>query len=165
MPDYAFESRTSFTVVQRKYAKHKAYPYGATCLPVVELNVRKTGTFLSRKIPLLADTGASLSTLSASTADKLKINRWPKKNERLKERRGPGGFPLVGLLRRVSVQLGRKTQQIEVLVPSKVDRNPDGRIVVGAEPQSDVLGRSGIMEKYLLCFDSNMLYAFRRRGP
>lgn len=163
MPDYAFEARSSFVVDKRKYTGHKSYLYKAKCLPVVQLYMRRTDGLLSRKIPLLADTGASVSTLSASTADKLKINRWPKQNERLKHYVGPGGFPLVGLLRHISVQFGGRNHTIEVLVPSKVDKDGEGRFVVGGKPESDVLG-SGILKSYLLCFNSHTLYAFRRRG-
>lgn len=162
MPDYAFESRSSFAVDQRKYARHKSYRYGAACLPVIQLCARKMGGFWSKRIWLLADTGASVSTLNASTADELRINRWPKDNERLTTCVGPGGFPLAGLLRCISVQLGGKNQTMEVLVPSRVDKDSQNRFVIAGEPESNLLGNS-ILEDYLLCFDSHALYAFRRR--
>ena len=161
MPIYAFEQRNKFLVKSSLYKAHMPYQYIHKCVPKIQIKIMRPTAKRKRRLPMLVDTGACISTLTASVADCLGINRIPTKCELNKPYKGPGGFPLVGVVRKLRVFLGSGYEDVDVLVPHR--QQPGKPIELGPVPDKNLLGRDGLLDRYLLCFDSAYIYIFKKK--
>lgn len=175
MSRWSFKKNNLYEVNAKEYRPARLYEYripgGSKTVrvaPIVELCVWNTAKCGSRDIDMLVDTGAYISTLTESTANSLGIDCLPGRDEPPTMLKSAGGNPIIGLTRWVIVHLGGVPQEIPAVVPvaslKDLQEGKGGATPLLSSPQFDVLGRKGIFENYLLCFDSHMLYAFRRRG-
>ena len=171
MSGNAFIKTNLYEVNSKKYRPPRNYGYTVTkgskavsIAPTVQLQVWNIDNTSGRDIHIMIDTGADLSMLTESTAKSLSIDCQPHRGEPPILLAGAGGNPIVGFLRWFIVYLGGVLQMVPVIVPvSLEDQYEDEEMPIGASPKFDILGRAGIFEHYLLCFDSQRLYAFRRR--
>jgi len=174
MTRFAFKETNLYEVSEREYRPPRSYEYrtikrtGTVCVaPIIQLRVWNIENYRSREAYLLVDTGADVSALTESTAKSLELDCQPRQGEPPVLLIGAGGNPIVGLLRWIIIHLGGVPQKVPVVVPMPLEdlqEREEGSAPLLSSPQLDILGRAGIFENYLLCFDSRRLYAFRRRG-
>jgi hypothetical protein len=172
MSPYAFTNRYSLEVDPTIYERHRSHDYvqpapaGEPPAPVVHLDLENLDAGATGKIEMLADTGARVSTLCGQSATQLQINRRTRWFNDLMLLSGIGGTPVVGLRREVNVYLGETPDPITVAVEPDsmtmrcLEQLWDEHVVPVVH---DVLGRMDVIEQYLLCFDSERLYAFPKK--
>jgi len=174
MTRFAFNKNNLYEINAKKYRPPRFYEYErlkgtspVSVAPIVQLRVWNSDNYQSSETYLLMDTGADVSMLTESTAKFLGFDCQPRRGEPPVLLIGAGGNPIIGLLRWIIVHLGGVAQKVPVIVPVPLEdlqEREEGGTPLVSSPQFDVLGRTGIFENYLLCFNSRKLYAFRRRG-
>ncbi len=175
MGQVAFKKANLYEVSAKEYRPPRVYEYKAPggtktvgLAPVIELRLWDTEKRWSCEINILVDMAADISTLTECTAKTLGIDCLPRPNEPPVILTTASGDPMIGLERSVLVHLGGVFQEVPVIVPvaslKDLQEEKEGGTPLLSSPQFDVLGRTGILENYLLCFDSRRLYVFRRRG-
>jgi hypothetical protein len=128
--------------------------------PLVRIDVRNyEPPYEIANVNFLVDTGASISLLTAETADSLGIDRRPGPGDSFIVH-GIGCSPFVGLKRWIYVFLGGRLHPIPALVPPENNQIGQFRAVPS---KSDILGRAAVTSCFLMCFDNKRLYAFARR--
>ncbi|MCE5279563.1 MAG: hypothetical protein ABFD92_11410 [Planctomycetaceae bacterium] len=129
-------------------------------MPVVLLDMQNIQTSVTRKVLVLVDTGADVSTLTASSADDLGIERAMHPGDVAAVVRDAGGAPMIGLRRWVQVYLDDRPFMVPVIVPPRnvADEAPAAR-PLAAMPQYNILGRARVLEGYALTFSARRLSA------
>lgn len=132
----------------------------ANAMPIIAVSMQNIRTRVSRKILALVDTGADVSTLTATAADDLGIDRAIRSEDVAAVIRDAGGAPMIGLRRWVQVYLDDTAFTIPVIVPPRLSPDDAGdsrKLPLAALPQFNVLGRARVLERFILCFDTRRL--------